>query len=59
MAHHRSGNAAEAKAALAEAETRVQQFVPRPGAGDLAEGGIENWLICQAALREAQAMLKP
>jgi tetratricopeptide (TPR) repeat protein len=59
MAHHRTGNAAEAKEALAKAEDRVTRLVPKPGAGDLAEGGIENWLICQTALREARAMLKP
>ena len=57
MAQHRLGNREEAKKTLARAEDRVARLTPKPGVGDLAEGGIENWLICQTALREAQSVV--
>lgn len=57
MAYHRMGKTDDARAALARAEDRVQRLTPKPGVGDLAEGGIENWLICQTALREARAVV--
>jgi tetratricopeptide (TPR) repeat protein len=55
MAHHQLGHTDEAKALLASAEDRIARLTPKPGVGDLAEGGVENWLICQTALREARA----
>jgi tetratricopeptide (TPR) repeat protein len=57
MAYHRLGKTADAQASLASAEQRIERNTPRPGVGDLAEGGIENWLICQTALREGRATL--
>jgi tetratricopeptide (TPR) repeat protein len=57
MAHQKLGHADEAKALLAKAEDRIARLTPKPGVGDLAEGGIENWLICQTALREARAVV--
>ena len=57
MAHHKLGHADEARKFLARAEDRIARLTPRPGVGDLAEGGIENWLICQTALREARVMV--
>jgi hypothetical protein len=57
MARHRMGDAATAKAALASAEERIQRLTPQAGTGDLAEGGIENWLICQTALRECRTLV--
>jgi tetratricopeptide (TPR) repeat protein len=55
MACRKLGKTDQARAALASAEQRVAQSTPKPGVGDLAEGGIENWLICQTALREARS----
>ena len=55
MAYQRLGKAEDARASLKSAEDRVERNTPRPGTGDLAEGGIENWLICQTFLREARA----
>jgi hypothetical protein len=52
MAYHDLGKRNEAKASLARAEERIARHV---GVGDLADGGIENWLICHIALREARA----
>ena len=57
MAHHRLGKSAEAAHYLARAEDRVARLTPKPGVGDLAEGGIENWFVCQVALREARALV--
>ena len=57
MTYHKLGRPDEAKKRLARAEDRVARLTPRPGVGDLAEGGIENWLICQTARREARAMI--
>jgi tetratricopeptide (TPR) repeat protein len=57
MAHHRLGKDDEAKRLLARAEDRVRRLIPKPGVGDLAEGGIENWLVCQTALSEARAVV--
>jgi tetratricopeptide (TPR) repeat protein len=57
MAYHRLGKPEEAKKFLAQAEDRAARLTPRPGVGDLAEGGIENWLVCQTALREARALV--
>jgi hypothetical protein len=31
--------------------------LPKVGLGDLGQGGVENWLICQTVYREATAML--
>ena len=59
MSYQRLGRRDEAKASLASAEQRIERLTPKPGAGDLAEGGIENWLICQSALREARAAINP
>ena len=57
MAQRRLGKIEEANKTLARAEERVARLTPKPGVGDLAEGGIENWLICQTALREARAVV--
>jgi tetratricopeptide (TPR) repeat protein len=57
MVRHRLGDAPAARAALASAEARIQRLTPTAGTGDLAEGGIENWLICQTALRECRALV--
>jgi tetratricopeptide (TPR) repeat protein len=59
MAHQRLGKAAEARALLAKAEGRIERLTPKAGVGDLGEGGIENWLVCQTALREARAIVTP
>jgi len=59
MADQKLGKNDEAQKLLAGAEQRVARLTPRSGVGDLAEGGIENWLICQTALREARATVKP
>jgi tetratricopeptide (TPR) repeat protein len=57
MAYHRLGKADEARKTLARAEARAARLTPQPGIGDLAEGGIENWLVCHTALREARALV--
>ena len=57
MAQHRLGRSDAARKTLARAEDRVARLTPRPGVGDLAEGGIENWLVCHTALREARAVV--
>ena len=57
MSNHKLGKADAARDLLASAEQRVERNTPKPAVGDLAEGGIENWLICQTALREARAIV--
>lgn len=57
LAYEKLGKIDEARQCLARAEQRVERFSPRAGVGDLAEGGIENWLICQTALREAREVV--
>jgi tetratricopeptide (TPR) repeat protein len=57
MAHHRLNHPAEAKLAFEAALRRMEAEVPVAGVGDLADGGVENWLICQVARREAESML--
>jgi len=56
MAHRRAGRDAEARDAFRRAEQRVRSNVPAAGAGYL-RGAVENWLICQTARREAEALL--
>jgi tetratricopeptide (TPR) repeat protein len=56
MAHHRAGRDPEARDAFRRAEERVRSNVPAAGAAYL-RGAVENWLICQTARREAEALL--
>ena len=57
MSRHHTGDATGAREALTSAESRIARLTPRPAVGDLAEGGIENWLICQTALKECRNLL--
>jgi tetratricopeptide (TPR) repeat protein len=52
------GHTEEAAGAFNRA-ARAMSELPSPGEGDLGENGIENWLIAQAAQREAKGVLRP
>lgn len=53
MAWQRAGVESNASDALADAQSQAAEKLPRPQVDDLDEIGLENWLICQIALREA------
>jgi tetratricopeptide (TPR) repeat protein len=57
MALHKMGKAAEARAAFDRAIQSLQRGDQTPGVDDLGYDGVENWLICHIALREAQQTL--
>jgi hypothetical protein len=57
LAHHHLGSADAAAAALARGKAIVDRKLPRAGAGDLAEGGLRDWLACQVLFREVQSVV--
>ena len=57
IAHHRAGDAAASAAALAAARAGFEK-VPTAADGDLGLW-CEEWLACQSARREAEALLAP
>jgi hypothetical protein len=57
MAHHRLGQADEARRCLDEAR-RLSEQLPKPGEADLGEGP-DNWLVFQIYLREAAGVVDP
>jgi serine/threonine protein kinase len=61
LAHQRLHQTAEAAAALFEGQ-RMADRLPAAGLADLrdgGDGGVENWLLCQIARREAEALISP
>jgi serine/threonine protein kinase len=56
MAHHRLGHTDDAQAGFRHALNRIEREIPKADVDDLGEG-IENWLICQIARREAAVLL--
>ncbi len=56
MTEHQLGNTSRARAILAETITRMDKDQPRPEIDDLGYY-YHDWLICQIALREAQALI--
>ena len=57
MAQHHLGNADAAASALARGEKIVEGTLPRAAVGDLAEGGLRDWLACQILYREAKSVV--
>ena len=58
IARHRLGKEQEARTALERATRRADKDLPPADSGQLdtdASAGIDNWLIAQTALREAEA----
>jgi serine/threonine protein kinase/tetratricopeptide (TPR) repeat protein len=59
MADHRLGREHDARQQLAEATRELDQNLPNATDGDLDGVGVENWLMCQVARREAEALIAP
>ena len=59
MSLQKLGRAAEARAAFDRADALIESRLPHSGLDDLNPGGLENWLICQCARREARRLLSP
>jgi serine/threonine protein kinase/Tfp pilus assembly protein PilF len=57
MADQRLGHVAAAREQLAQAIRETDQNLPEATGGDLGDVGVENWLMCQIARREAQALI--
>lgn len=57
MADQRLGHVASAREKLAEANREADQNLPEVMGGDFADVGVENWLMCQVARREAEALI--
>jgi WD40 repeat protein/tetratricopeptide (TPR) repeat protein len=55
MSQQRAGHAIEADDTLQQAE-RIMRSMPQPGRADLGEP-VQDWLICQAVRREAEAVV--
>jgi tetratricopeptide (TPR) repeat protein len=58
MAHHRLGQAEEARAAFARARALVAKHSPDPTQGRPFDSNWQEWLRCQIFLGEAEALLK-
>jgi tetratricopeptide (TPR) repeat protein len=56
MAHHRLGDAEQARDLLAEARGVMEQKLAKAGEEDLECSVIEDWLICHVIRREAEAL---
>jgi hypothetical protein len=56
MAHHRLGHADQARQAMDRAQRLIETQVPRLG-GNVGQDGVENWLICHVARREAEKLI--
>ena len=57
MAHWRQGQHSEAQSMLKESLDRLDRELPKAGAEDLGKYGVEDWLICQTARRQAEALI--
>ena len=57
MAHHRLKRAEESRGLLEEARKVMDQELPKAGVEDLEFTVIEDWLICHAVRREAEALI--
>jgi serine/threonine protein kinase/tetratricopeptide (TPR) repeat protein len=57
MAQHRVGREYDARRTLKRAIESIEKPIYRPGEGDLGFAGLDNWLICQIARREAEALM--
>ena len=57
MADHRLGREHDARQRLAEATRELDQNLPNATDGDLDGVGVENWLMCQVARREAESLI--
>jgi eukaryotic-like serine/threonine-protein kinase len=57
MAHYRSGQADEARIALAKGVEIAEKKLPRLDSGDLGDGWLD-WIIAHALLREARALIQ-
>ena len=57
MAYQKLGDAARAREALATGVAGSERYLFQAGEGDLGYGGTSNWLICQIARKEAEAVV--
>jgi tetratricopeptide (TPR) repeat protein len=58
MAMERLGDHSGALALFAAAADEADRLLPRPGVGDLGNGLVINWILCECARREAAALLQ-
>jgi hypothetical protein len=58
MAHHRLGRHEQARRGLDDVARWAEQERPEAGVEDIGRYSVENWLILQVALREAEALIR-
>jgi tetratricopeptide (TPR) repeat protein len=58
LAHHRLGQAEEARAALSKARAILEKTMPNPEKGRPYGDDWHLWLLCQVLFREAERLLK-
>jgi tetratricopeptide (TPR) repeat protein len=59
MAYSRLGREQQGRAALDHAVGILDRELPRPGEGDLHSSKFFDWILCQFARREAEALIGP
>jgi len=57
MAQWRLGMGDEARSTLNRAAQAIERSLAKPGVDDLARDGIEDWLVCQVARRQAYGVV--